>query len=719
MSFAFKHNWLTMIVLATVSLFLLACSSSSSSGDTETVPEVTPVIAEVSPTFLYRGEDTQITLTGDDFEPGAEVSIRDPEETWRELSFPVWVATTELTAVVAADETMPAGFYDIRVTNPSEGTATEPELLFVSDEPVPQIDSISPDAIQASTDVEVTLTGSNFPEGFSVVAIDADGTEIEGTDPQFISGNEVSAWFNIEQDGPYIVRLLAPENEQGVTLHTDFSNLVVFQESGNTDEFTLSALHMKEPRMQHEVVSARGALGNRFLYVLGGRNDTEAEPLASVEVAQVDRFGELVDLQLLPERQGSMKEARHSFASFNHGEFIYAAGGVSDNSGWAGLPETLTNSIERARVLDPTERPELSDLQQESNGSLESGFWSYRVAAVRPDDFESNPGGETLAAPPAGILLGTTGGVSLTWTPAEGDVEAYRIYRTPEAGTPTGNEVLVTTETAASLCGTQTCSYQDTGDEPMDDRPLPQGALGVWHETDTLAAPRSNVPTAIAAAGDNRFVYLTGGEDADGVRCDYAYAELLDDGEVDEFVDETLYEDNDETTERCTTGPGLAVATADNTPLTGTDEWLMIGTGDENAEGNQTTKITRARVLAGGSLTDFCTNAQGEQLICNDLGMVGPQAPREREAPQYVLVGDWLLEIGGLAGTEPTEANRRYPLDASLNIGNSGENPELFLPRAFFAHTRFNGINYFFGGVTDTSGDPPFEATDTIERVIR
>lgn len=689
---------------------------------------VPPQLDSVVPRFAYRGDPTRLDILGDRFEPVPAIGVVGPGGAYTALKYPLWLTTTAISGVLAADLARPVGYYSLLVTNPLGGTMQLSQAVFVTDTPVPRIHAISPEAVESGLAFTMSLTGADFPQGFTVAAVRATtGGGLEwypATGTAWTSDSAVSATFPaFGTIGSWVIRLFGPEipGTAGLKLYTDYAALVVYSPSGNTGTFVQSPLSLTVPRMQAGAAAGRDSLGNRYLYVVGGRSSVTESALASVEVFTVDVFGRLSAATTLPARQGYLQAPRHSHGIFSDGAFVFAAGGVTDDTGWPNAAGGATASIERARVLDPVDAPEVAAVEAGSlAGTLAAGFWSVRVATVRGPAHPDNPGGETLASASAGLYLPTQGSIDVSWQEVPGAV-SYRVYRTPAVDTPPGKERLVAAGLAAgAVCSAGLCRFIDTGLTAGSDAPLPPGALGVWHAAPiTLGVARANFATAKAVAGVQGFVYFVGGENGGGVLSSYGYAALdgagamLDDGGSAVTL-ATMYEQNAETTPYAVAGAGIAVASSANTPLAGGDHWLVTGGGRLPA-GTITRRINRMRVDADGSLTDFCSNTQGQSVVgCANLGNVGPQAPEAREAPQYFIIGDYLAQIAGHTGTAATNANGRNPLSASLNIGNVGANPSLTTPRAFFGHVRLNGINYFFGGTAD--GTTALSSIEQVER---
>jgi hypothetical protein len=158
---------------------------------------------------------------------------------------------------------------------------------------------------------------------------------------------------------------------------------------------------------------------------------------------------------------------------------------------------------------------------------LDPGLWYYRVAAVMAGNDASNPGGEALASDPLAVVVPPLPGkvrVTVIWAAVPG-AASYRVYRTPAAGELVGAVRLVGTVTGP------TTRFTDTGVNVQAGAPLPEGALGQWHEVGPMPAAREGAGVTVAADPDHPgawFLYAIGGRNAAGAAlASYTFARIV------------------------------------------------------------------------------------------------------------------------------------------------------------------------------------------------
>jgi len=154
------------------------------------------------------------------------------------------------------------------------------------------------------------------------------------------------------------------------------------------------------------------------------------------------------------------------------------------------VPAGTVSGVERARILDPLEVPDLLDVSV-GDGTL-AGMHAYQVSA------RGGPDGESLPSDPWTLTLATAGSLTLTWGPIPG-AQTYRVYRD-------GRIIVETSDTQAT----------DDGLTAKTDVPLPIGALGTFRPAGTLGMPRQAAAVAVARAPDGGpFLYVGGGATSD------------------------------------------------------------------------------------------------------------------------------------------------------------------------------------------------------------
>ncbi|MEW5847489.1 MAG: putative metal-binding motif-containing protein [Myxococcota bacterium] len=125
----------------------------------------------------------------------------------------------------------------------------------------------------------------------------------------------------------------------------------------------------------------------------------------------------------------------------------------------------------------------------QDGGALPAGFYGYRITAVRPD------GATTYEAPAGPAVVGQTQGTQntlrVTWAAVPG-ATAYRVYRTPSTGlTGSVNDAARTAYRVAEVTGTELVddgsATPGTETAPDGEPPLPRGALSRFAVDDDSA----------------------------------------------------------------------------------------------------------------------------------------------------------------------------------------------------------------------------------------
>jgi hypothetical protein len=475
------------------------------------VSTLTVAIDDVVPPFAWTSDDTAVTVNATDPAPTGQVQFQATPRAYlnprggaatrlaRPLEAVAFVNPGRLTAVVPAGLT--AGEYDLIVVNPDRtvGLLSDSFLVTAAGAPPPVVDTITPGSVINQPAQAVTILGANFrAPGVTATCDDDAGAVqvIEGT-VGAVTGGSIGATFNMGalSSAVCVVRVT---NSDGT--YVDFSALAVSNPAQNLPA-TVADESMMTARRALSSVAARVTSQARYLYAIGGDSGSDAMPLASIEAAPVSLFGDLDPFFTLPQ---GLPAARTLAGSAVIGRFIYLLGGR--------LAAGPTGSVLRAQILDPRAAPDITDLDLVPGEGMgvDPGLFYYRVSAVMGAANASNPGGETLASDPLGVVIPPLPGkvrLTLIWAAVPG-AASYRIYRTPAAGMLVGTARLVGTSTTAS--------FTDTGAAPAGNAPppLPEGALGAWHEVGPMPTPREGLGVAVAAdpdAGGAFFLYAIGG----------------------------------------------------------------------------------------------------------------------------------------------------------------------------------------------------------------
>lgn len=594
-------------------------------------------VSKVTPLFGYAGAATPATITGSGFSSGSRVYLVDAARNTYALTNVAFVSSTSLTGTVPAG--LAAGAYDIAVVTPDECASFLAGAFTVVANPVPLVLSVSPAQGTTQADVPVTVTGCNFPANAKLATVSEAGAVVEqtaavptagandarcGGGPLYTMTGTIAVKTKALVEGVYLVRVSNPTDGT----YGEYASFVVQNPSGNLVGGWKAGPSLVTARRALGLTNARLDDANRFLYAIGGETAAGA-PLASVEVAQVDRFGKLGGWVT---QKNALKSARSGLAVARRGLYLYAIGGTDSTNGTAGANATDPSgtplaSVERAKLLEPSGAPKLADpTSSVASGALAKGTYYYRVAAVL-DGTDPATQGETLPSELVVASLGATGKVDLTWTaPAKGTVSSYRIYRSP-AGAPAGSEVLLDDQIAGT-------SYSDTGAKvPGNEKPMALGSTGPWVSVSALGHARLDTAATIAPDPNGAlYLYVVGGfgkcglvGSAAAMTC-YEAAPLSDDGA-------TLgpFADGAAALARGRLRHGLDAMTALNGPPSfaanagASAAFVVVGGGKGNATSAQTAEY--ARVLVGGVLapwaspTGFANERDGSQLlIANGYG---------------------------------------------------------------------------------------------------
>jgi len=225
------------------------------------------------------------------------------------------------------------------------------------------------------------------------------------------------------------------------------------------------------------------------------------------------------------------------------------------------------------------------------------------VSAVMAASHPSNPGGETLASDPLGVIVPPLPGVRVTliWGAVAG-AASYRIYRTPVAGDPVGGVRLIGTVNAPTI------RFTDTGAAPggAAPKPLPEGSLGNWREVGPMPSAREGAGVAVAADPDDDdafFLYAIGGRNAAGaVQSSYSFARVAVAADGSQTVSAFSADAGLLDTARWQLGAiGMDHARASVVPEGET--WIYALSGYNAARTTQVREATAGKVDADGTLT--------------------------------------------------------------------------------------------------------------------
>ncbi len=477
-------------------------------------------LVDIDPEFAWTGRDTAVTLQAAapaegevDFQSTPRAYLNPADSTAAvatNLRAVLFVNSTTLTAVIP--EGMDPGQYDLIVVNPDASVGVLEDAITITADPPPLVLAVAPSTLDANSVTPIAITGEDFSANATVelvcrpfggsaevvapvtgVTVNAEGTVITGS-------------ANLGSVAAGNVCIVVVTNEDGTRFR--FSAVSVKEPAQNLFPWSLTS-ELVEPRRAVATTPGRPTVTSRFLYAIGGDAGTLDTAKATVESASLDIFGNLGAWSL----QVSELPAPRTFAGATTiGQYVYLVGG-HDGDG-------AVSTVLRAQVLNPLIAPTIFDigisLDEESGAGAGAGLWTYRVAAVFPEDDPANPGGEGLPGEVLVVQLPDIPGLELTlrWEEVAG-ASGYRVYRTPGPdASPDQVELL------AEVAGGDTTAFTDAGqDTDPSVVPLPAGSLGVWHPVATLNTAREALTvTAVPApdAPDTFYLYAFGGRDEAG-----------------------------------------------------------------------------------------------------------------------------------------------------------------------------------------------------------
>jgi hypothetical protein len=498
-----------------------ACNSVLPAAFTVTdTPSLT--ITQVIPPFGWTGTSTPVTIRGTMFQSTPRAYLVVPSRTPRlvPLRNTVFVSSTVITATVPSG--LPVGGpYDLVVINPDGGGGLLSMAFRVTANPVPVIDTLSPQQSTTASPTSITITGSGYrntpsapdlwfypangtaptttctpPTCFPAagVSVASGGTTITATVPT----NTMTAGVS------YIVRVTdTDENTYG-----EYGTFVVTNPASNLGTFTTTNVPtLTTARRGLGATSLRINGSNRFIYAVAGDTGTTGtganSVLDSVEFAQLDIFGALTAWQ---QQRYRLNTARTRIGIAREGRCMYAVGGSSTIA-----TSTPLASVERACLLTFDDAPVVSDpvVMRAASGGLAMGSWLYRVSAVMAAADAFNPNGETLPSDEVVATLVRNSTVTLSWTAVPG-AASYRVYRSPMVNGVSGTETLLADAVSATMFtddGSLTPAAAD-----LDHTPLKVGSTGVWTNVAMLVHARDGAGVTLAPDPSGAlFMYALGG----------------------------------------------------------------------------------------------------------------------------------------------------------------------------------------------------------------
>lgn len=433
---------------------------------------------------------------------GARAWLVDPEGVGPTRALHGLTVRDEVQAAAVVPYLLPVDVYDLIVTNPDGSTGWLPGALRVIDEAPPSVSSVSPGTLSKVEDQAVTILGQDFRDPRVDLTCRAAG--VESTAPATV---ESWSYSRIEATIPTTsfdesVCTVEVTNADGSWAR--FASISITNPAQNLFPWQVGPT-LNVARRAPAAAAGRTTETQRYLFAIGGDDGDESGAMSSIESAPVGVYGDLGEWQTLP-RSLPGDRTLGSIALVE--DFLYLVGG---SDGAAAVATTW-----RARILDPLDVPWFEGLSlTTSETGLGAGTWVYRVSATYAADDEVNPGGESLAGDLISVTLPDLGAAwqpTLRWTEVE-DATGYRIYRSPVAGDPAGEERWL-----ADVTGTSFTDVGGSTDESL--LPLPEGSLGEWAEVAVLSTERRS--PCLAQAPDPQpdpeivYLYAFGGSDAGG-----------------------------------------------------------------------------------------------------------------------------------------------------------------------------------------------------------
>jgi hypothetical protein len=647
------------------------------------------VVSRITPEFGWTGEDTPVTIDGIGFLPVPRLYLNPetpgPTTVATAIGAVSFLDSSTLTALVPTPA-LPAGIYDLIVVNPDGKVGLLSSAFRVESLPPPLITSLSPGSVANTNPQSFTVEGRNFrqPE-VTLQCVDGSGTLL-ATQPSATvtssTATTVNVTFNASAAGvACVVRVTNLDNQT----FGDFSALVITNPAQNLYA-AVPGPNLDTARRAPVALKGDATIAARYLHVVGG-DDGVGAAYDTVESSALTLLG--VPQPFMAQRN-RLTQARTFAAGTTIGRYLYVAGG--SNSGVA------LDTVERAAVLDPARRGQISDLILEVDrvDGLGPGVWYYRVAPMMDANDAFNPGGEDLPSDPFPVQLpdlnGTRFVVTVNWKVTPG-ATGYRVYRSPTAGATVGEEEVIAEVAAPST------SFVDRGAAPISaDRPLPIGSLGVWHTVGTLSVPREGpgvgwgLDPADPAMG---YLYVMGGrQDSATALASY------------ELLPFAIGADGSQT---------VAPAFLPGAATIGTARW-QLGVSRATSELSSfvapgVTYLYALSGLAAGGTTTVSSAVAGQvqaggQLAFTNLLLMS------RAGYFTTVAGNFVFAFGGnQASPDATIASGEIcgpgvagcGLNSAPQIGNWNTGQNMLVPRYLMGGALSGAFMYVVGGVTSTN----------------
>ena len=161
-----------------------------------------PSLTSVSPTLVAASDSDQtITLFGSNFAAGDSLPFTFPDGTTGSNLNPITVVSSSEIEYTQFNDQSDAGAWQVQVESP-DGTLSNAELFAVVTTAEPSLTSVSPTLLRRATASPLTLSGSNFAAGDSLLFTFPDGTTGSNLNPiTVVSSSEIEyTQFNDQSD---------------------------------------------------------------------------------------------------------------------------------------------------------------------------------------------------------------------------------------------------------------------------------------------------------------------------------------------------------------------------------------------------------------------------------------------------------------------------------------------------------------------------------------
>lgn len=495
------------------------------------------LVSGIKPSYASTVEATAVTISGSGLAPVPRVYLTPSaaEGTARALRAVEVKADGQLLTAVIPSGLAP-DTYDLIVVNPDGKVAVLEAGVTIIAEAPPVVAAVTPASLPENKSGLIIITGTGLLPALEAEldCLTPGGTRVtiagvlQTLNQEGTRANVSIGLTGADAGSICLVRVTNPDGA-----FFEYSAFSVTTGSLNLSPWE-QVPSLQTPRRALALVAGRPTATSRYLYAIGG-DEGAADPSArgaqvydTIESSQVDVFGRL---SAWADQRNRLIGPRTAAGAAKVGQFVYVLGGHDGSD--------VTDSVQRAVILDPLAAPEIVDVDatlSDGTKGLDEGLYYYRVSAVMTDTDSSNPGGETLPSELVPVQLPQRDervAVALTWRPVPG-AHGYRVYRSSASST-TALALLgeVSCGSASTGCDCDTdpaaCRFTDDGaDTSVGQTPLPAGSLGRWHSVDgarcaaadcsLLTAREGLAVAAVADPADSTryFLYAFGGRDASG-----------------------------------------------------------------------------------------------------------------------------------------------------------------------------------------------------------